>query len=304
MTPAAVVPPTPLLSLAATRPGLWLKLETTSPAGSIKARGVAQVLADSPAPIGLTTYSTGNHGIAVAVAAQRLGVPCRVFCPPTLAAYKQQLLLAHGATLVASSLNADAGQAAAAREAATLGWLFVPLANHAGLLAGYATVVDEIAHQLGPAFRLVVPVGTGSLLRACTERVAELGISARLVGAEPTAYSRFNQTAPLAFSSPSLADGLAINHISPSNQPALQAATRVAVTEAAIAEAMRLTAAATRLQLEGAAAVAVAAAWQLPTSPEPVVALATGGNIGAAHFTGAIANFSYPATHHEPGENY
>ncbi len=58
------------------------KLELFQHAGSFKARGAFYNLLSRPAPAaGVTAASGGNHGVAVALAARRLGYAARIFVP-------------------------------------------------------------------------------------------------------------------------------------------------------------------------------------------------------------------------------
>ena len=84
---AAVARVTPLLdvSAAAGRP-LLLKCESLQPGGAFKIRGAYNMLAQLPPEAraaGVITYSSGNHGQAVALAAERLGIPAVIVMPET-----------------------------------------------------------------------------------------------------------------------------------------------------------------------------------------------------------------------------
>ncbi|MDQ6639378.1 MAG: pyridoxal-phosphate dependent enzyme, partial [Pseudomonadota bacterium] len=96
---------TPLLRVAGRELGvdgieLWLKLEHLQVGGSFKARGMFNRIRANPVPeAGVVIASGGNAGIAVAVAAQALGVRCEVFVPETSSPAKQARLRALGAVL-------------------------------------------------------------------------------------------------------------------------------------------------------------------------------------------------------------
>ena len=83
--PVAKVTPLLDVSSLAGRP-LWLKCESLQPGGAFKIRGaynmVAQ-LSDDERRRGVITYSSGNHGQAVAIAARALGAPAVVVMPTT-----------------------------------------------------------------------------------------------------------------------------------------------------------------------------------------------------------------------------
>src|SRR3982751_5359915 len=100
----SVVRVTPLVdvSLAAGRP-LWLKCESLQPGGAFKIRGaynmVAQLTASQRAR-GVITYSSGNHGQAVAIAARALGAPAVVVMPTTAPRIKVDGTRAFGAEVI------------------------------------------------------------------------------------------------------------------------------------------------------------------------------------------------------------
>src|SRR5580700_7610530 len=63
-------------------PPITLKLELLQHSGSFKARGAfANLLLREVPKAGVVAASGGNHGVAVAYAAQRLGKTARIFVP-------------------------------------------------------------------------------------------------------------------------------------------------------------------------------------------------------------------------------
>ena len=82
-------------------PAITLKLEQLQCAGSFKARGAfANLLLRDVPPAGVVAASGGNHGVAVAYAAHRLGVPARIFVPTVSAPAKIERIRQLGAELV------------------------------------------------------------------------------------------------------------------------------------------------------------------------------------------------------------
>src|SRR3977135_3388664 len=80
---------------------LIFKLEMLQHSGSFKARGAsANLLLRNPPPAGIVAASGGNHGAAVAYAAQRLGVPATIFVPDITSPAKTE----HRSILVPMSL--------------------------------------------------------------------------------------------------------------------------------------------------------------------------------------------------------
>ena len=98
---------------------LWLKLEHLQIGGSFKARGMFNRMRSNAIPAaGVVIASGGNAGIAVACAAQALGVRCEVFVPETSSRAKRDKLAALGAIVnVVGASYADALAASLARQA-------------------------------------------------------------------------------------------------------------------------------------------------------------------------------------------
>src|SRR3982750_4536399 len=101
---ASIARVTPLLDVSPqAEQSLWLKCESLQPGGAFKIRGaynmVAQLTSDQRSR-GVITYSSGNHGQAVALAARSLGVPAIVVMPTTAPAIKVNGARAFGAEVI------------------------------------------------------------------------------------------------------------------------------------------------------------------------------------------------------------
>ena len=106
---------TPILETAspiAAAPPLSLKLECLQVTGSFKARGAFHNLLTRPAPAaGCATASGGNHGAAVAFAAQKLGIRARIFVPDIATPAKIAKIKAYGAqAMIGGGTYAEAQQ--------------------------------------------------------------------------------------------------------------------------------------------------------------------------------------------------
>jgi threonine dehydratase len=165
-----IVRKTPLLKLAGSAFGLncaevWLKLEHLQVGGSFKARGMLNRLLSNPIPAsGVIVASGGNAGIATALAARALGVPCEVFVPTVSPQAKQDKLRALGATvMVGGAAYADALQACLLRQQAT-GALMTHAYDQVEVVAGAGTLAHEIETQGGVPDSVLVSVGGGGLI--------------------------------------------------------------------------------------------------------------------------------------------
>jgi threonine dehydratase len=144
---------------------LWLKLEHLQVSGSFKARGMFNRMRSLPIPpAGVVVASGGNAGIAVACAAQVLGVPCEVFVPELSSAAKRAALAMLGArVVVGGAAYADALAACLARQQAS-GALLMHAYDQPEVVAGAGTLAAEIEADAGLPDRLLVSVGGGGLI--------------------------------------------------------------------------------------------------------------------------------------------
>ena len=145
---------------------VWLKLEHLQVGGSFKARGMFYRLLASPVPdSGVILASGGNAGIAVAAAAQALGVRCEVYVPEVSPEAKRARLRALGAdVVVAGAAYAEALQACPARQQAT-GALLAHAYDQPEVVAGAGTLAQEREEQAGRLpDTVLVSVGGGGLI--------------------------------------------------------------------------------------------------------------------------------------------
>ncbi|MDB5416524.1 MAG: threonine dehydratase, partial [Rubritepida sp.] len=148
---------TPLLTL----PG-WgvMKLEMLQLSGSFKARGAFnRMRAAGAGPAGVIAASGGNHGAAVAAAAQSLGVPAEIFVPEIAAEAKRALIRGFGARLVVGGATYDEARQASEARAAETGALIVHAYDQPEVLAGQGTVALEWEAQAPELTHLLIAVG-------------------------------------------------------------------------------------------------------------------------------------------------
>ncbi|MCZ7678897.1 MAG: pyridoxal-phosphate dependent enzyme [Sandaracinaceae bacterium] len=286
---------TPLVDLAALGPGALAKLETEQETGSFKLRGALAALAalDPAARArGVVTASAGNHGYGLARAGAILGVPVTVFVSGAAPRVKREGMERAGARVVAvGAAGYDDVEAEAREAAAREGLPFVSPFDDPRVAAGNGgTIGLELLDAL-PALRTVVaPVGGGGLVAGLLAALAARGSSARVVGvterglprhgAEPRPRPRADALRRRADAGRGLEGG-----VSESTFAAAKALWRMeAVSEDAIASAMRFARRELALPLEGSAAVALA--WVLAHASDahlerPLVVILTGRNVDA-----------------------
>lgn len=149
---------------------VWLKCECFAEIGSFKARGAlacALQLSSSELERGLICASTGNHGAAMAWAAQQVDGKCIVVAPVDTPEIKLNNMLNAGASLVIE--GADWGESCqVARElAARDGLLYLEDGENLRIMAGAGTVGLEIVQDLPATQVIIVPVGGGNFIAGC-----------------------------------------------------------------------------------------------------------------------------------------
>lgn len=146
-------------------PAAFLKLELMQHTGSFKARGAFANLLGAQVPdSGVAAASGGNHGAAVAYAAQQLGVPAHIFVPEGSPAAKVERIRSYGANVrVEGKRYADA---LALSEAfiADSGAMPVHAYDAVATLNGQGTLAAELESQIGDLDTLLVAVGGGGLI--------------------------------------------------------------------------------------------------------------------------------------------
>jgi threonine dehydratase len=193
---------TPLLEVDAVdfalagRP-IVFKLELLQHTGSFKPRGALASLLSRPVPAaGVVAASGGNHGLAVAFAARKLGIPARIFVPSVSAATKRDRIRELGADLVISGERYADALAASREFAATSGAMEIHAFDQVETLLGQGTVGLEIEEQCaasvtrsaqaagqgGGLDTLLVAVGGGGLIGGMAAWFAG---RVRLVAVEP-----------------------------------------------------------------------------------------------------------------------
>lgn len=190
---------TPLLRLPALDDALgcevYAKAECMQRTGAFKLRGAMNkilALTEDERARGFVAASSGNHGRAVAYAAQRFGTHACIVMPETAPAVKQAAIRALGAELVLC----DAAERfdVAARLCAERGATMVPPFDDPLVMAGQGTVGLEILEQCPALDALVVPVSGGGLIGGVATAVKALAPHVRVYGAEPEALPRYRQS--------------------------------------------------------------------------------------------------------------
>lgn len=185
-----VVRRTPLVRFDADDPRieLRLKLENRQETGSFKCRGawnnVSQLSGEERAR-GVIATSSGNHGRALAWAAQRAGVPATIVMPADAYPNKIAACRELGAEVVLGEDRQRAEELCRARVEA--GAVLIHPFDAERTVAGAGTVGREIAEEWPQVELVVIPVGGGGLIAGSSLALRRaLGERVRIYGAEPS----------------------------------------------------------------------------------------------------------------------
>ena len=253
-----------------------VKHENLLPTGAFKVRnGLNAVLAldESARRLGVVAASTGNHGQGLAFAGRKAGVPVTICVPQGNNPDKNAAIRGFGARLVEEGEDYSAATAVADRLCATEGLTLLHSTENASVVAGAGTMTLEILEQDAHVDMLVVAIGGGSQAVGALTAAAGLGRKLDVIGVQAEgasaahdswkAKSRITRDRAATF-----AEGVATRTTYDLTFPALVSGLSdfITVTDAEIADAMRLALRTTHTLVEPAGAVGLAGLRKLAPS--------------------------------------
>jgi threonine dehydratase len=252
---------------------VWLKAENLQRTGAFKVRGAVNriaLLEDDERAAGVVAASAGNHGQAVAWAAREAGIPARIYVPQDAPMAKVEACRTYGSELVMGGERFEDALAAAQAYVDEAGATFVHPFEDPVVIAGQGTIGLELVEQVPDAKTVVIPVGGGGLaagialaLRAHRPQIRIVGVQAGLDGF-------------------TIADGIFVKQPGELTMSILDDVLDelIAVDDELISEAILLLLERSKLVVEGAGAVGVAALLGGKVGGEgPVAVVLSGGNI-------------------------
>jgi threonine dehydratase len=279
----------------------FLKCENLQPAGAFKIRGAYNMIAKLPAAErahGVITYSSGNHGQAVALAARLLNTHAVIVMPTTAPAIKVAGAKGFGAEVVLEGkTSADRKQRAEAI-AAERGLVMVPPFDHPWIIAGQATAGLEILDQCPDVSTVFVQVGGGGLASGVATAIKSLRPEVQIVGVEPVGAPKMKRSIdaghPVTLErTASIADGLLPVRPGDLTFAHVRAFVDrlVTVDDDQIVAAVRWLFREAKIVVEPSGAVSVAAALsdEAALADGKVVAVLSGGNIETELFVKIVS---------------
>lgn len=269
----------------------WIKHENYTPVGAFKVRG-ALVYVDwlkrtQSNLAGVIAATRGNHGLGAAFAARLLDLKAVIVVPHGNSREKNRATLAHGAELIEYGHDFQESLERARSIAGERGLAMID-SFHERLVMGTATYAMEFLQSVPALDRFYIPIGLGSSICGASAARNALGLKTEIVGvvssASPSyALSFAKRTIVEAPAQTQIADGLACRKPAPQAMDLIWSnVSRIAeVSDAEIAEAMRIYFQDTHNVAEGAGAASLAAALKEadPTRHMRIGLVLTGGNV-------------------------
>ena len=291
-----VVVRTPLVEVGAlsrlAKHPVYLKLENRQPSGAFKLRGAwtaVRRLPDARRRAGVITYSSGNHGQAVAYAARQVGVRAVIVMPETAPAFKVEGVRRWGGEIVLAGTTSEDRLAKAQEIIGREGLTVIPPFDHPDVIAGQGTVGLEIVEDLPEVAHVAVPVGGGGLAAGVATAVSALRPEARITAVEPegaAAYAAALEAGhPVRMeSTASVADGLLPLSVGALTFEHMKPLVRsVKIPDSAIVEATQWLFAEVDITAEPSGAVTTAALRHGALQMDgPTVLVVSGGNVDVA----------------------
>ncbi|MGH6925424.1 MAG: threonine/serine dehydratase [Propylenella sp.] len=289
---------TPVLTVDAAEFGLAparlvLKLELLQHTGSFKPRGAfANLLSRAVPAAGVVAASGGNHGAAVAYAAQKLGAKATIFVPEVASPTKIERIKSYGAALVVGGARYSDALAASEEFRAKSGAIAVHAYDQPETLLGQGTLAMELEEQAPELDTLLIAVGGGGLIGGIA---SWYGSAVRIVAVEPETAPTLHMALEAGRPVDAPAGGIAADSLAPRQVGKLMfpiaqkyVGQSLLVEDAAIAAAQRLLWDRLRIAAEPGGATTLAALLSrryIPATDERVGVLVCGGNTDAVDFS-------------------
>lgn len=272
---------------------LFFKCENFQKAGAFKFRGACNTvfsLSDTEAQRGVATHSSGNHGAALAFAAQLRNIPAHIVMPHNVPQVKRDAIAGYGAHIIWCEPTQADREATVKRVVDETGAVFAHPSNDARVIAGQGTAALELHDDVPDLDMVLVPIGGGGLTSGIALATAARSPRTRVVAVEPAgaddAYRSLQSgTIQPSINPQTIADGLRTS-LGDLTFPLIQQHVEqiVTVSEDAIVRAMRHVWERMKIVIEPSSAVPVAAVLdkQIEVSGTRVGIVLSGGNVDLA----------------------
>lgn len=297
-------PPSPLISHELLNKSLnaqvYLKLENLLPAGSYKNRGalnkISHLIAQYGKDIKIITASSGNHGIACALAASNLNVDCTIVVPTITPQIKKDCIRGFGAKILEVGETYDTSFIEACRISEEEKRYYVHPVADKNTVGGQGTISLELLQQLPCLDQIVVPLGGGGLITGISYAIKTIKPSVKVFGIMPEGSAvyvesrKFGKLVELERVS-SMADAVVRKTGEAYLYPYIEKYVDdlFTVSEFSIKKGVKLAALSGKITLEGAGALALAALIEGRIKiTKGTAVICSGGNIDQSVFEACL----------------
>jgi len=280
---------------------LFFKCENLQRGGAFKFRGAYNAisqLSEEERRQGVLTFSSGNHGQAVALVCRLLGVHAVVVMPVDAPRVKVEAVRGYGAEVVQYDRAEEEREALGRRLAQERSLTIVPPYDNPHIVAGQGTCARELFEDVGELDMLVVPVGGGGLISGCAIAAKALAPRCAVVGVEPEAGDdgarSFRSGRLERVENPqTIADGARVNSLGELNFAIIRQCVddMRTVPDDALVRTMRLLLERMKLLVEPTGCLGAAAALEggLDVAGKRVGVILSGGNVDLERLCGLVA---------------
>lgn len=167
---------------------LFFKCENFQKVGAFKFRGACNAvfsLPDEEANQGVATHSSGNHGAALALAAQFRGIDAHVVMPRTATEIKKRAVAGYGAKITFCEPTLKSRETTCAQIVDKTGAILIHSYNDPRIIAGQGTAALELLQEVPDLETLLAPLGGGGLLSGTALAASGMNKGIETVGVEP-----------------------------------------------------------------------------------------------------------------------
>lgn len=272
---------------------VYLKLENFQRTGAFKIRGAYNKIAnlsEEERKRGVITASAGNHGQAVALAAQIFGIKSIVVLPENSPIVKIEAIKNYNdaGEVVEYGLTYDDAyeKALEIREAENM--TFIHAFNDEDVIKGQATIGVEVMKQLSDVDYIICPIGGGGLISGIASYCKKVRPNLKVIGVQskyaPSMYNDFKEKDEKPTqANDTICDGIAVKHPGNITKQVIKQYVDniVLVSDEEVANAILLLLERSKIYVEGAGAAGLAALLnqKIDISGKKVVVIISGGNL-------------------------
>ena len=167
---------------------VYFKLENTQITGSFKIRGAFNKLlslSQKEKQKGITTASTGNHGLAVAYASNKLNIPCKIYVPNIASDIKVNKIKKLGSKVIYFGEDCLDAEKKARKDSMKEKLAFISPYNDEHVMSGQGTLAVELIEQIKKLDVVIVSVGGGGLISGISKYLKSTWPEILVVGCSP-----------------------------------------------------------------------------------------------------------------------